>query len=238
VGPEVGNGARSGRHARAAAVVLLASAVALVGCERRAVEKGADSSAPSTAVASSVGASVGITNGAADASESANVVDSIFPMEVMLERFRAGLTEPKTLAHGVPTRDALIAELVRALEANDTASFERIAVDQAEFAWLFFPTNAMAKPPYELPPALAWFRLQEGNRKGVFRALRDLGGHDLGLAKYDCPAAPQVEGRNRIWAGCTLTIARGADAPVTLRLFESILERDGRFAFLSYANDL
>ena len=96
----------------------------------------------------------------------------------------------------------------------------------------------IARPPYELPPALAWFQLQEGNRKGVFRALRELGGHALELHGYRCPPdAPRVEGENRIWAGCTLEISREPGERMTLRLFDSILERNGRFAFLSFAND-
>lgn len=168
---------------------------------------------------------------------SPGAVDSVFPMPVMLERFRKGLAEPTRLEHGAASRDALVGNVVAALQASDTARFEALAVDVAEFAWLYFPTTSIAKPPYELPPALAWFRLQEGNRKGVFRALRELGGRRLELKGYRCAEEPSVEGANRIWGGCTLTLERDGAAPVALRLFDSILERDGRFAILSYAND-
>ena len=166
----------------------------------------------------------------------AGVVDSVFPMEVMIARFREGLDEPAGLEHGTTTRDALVERLVAALQASDTAAFETVAVDRAEFAWLYFPTSPVAQPPYELPPGLAWFRMQEGNRKGVFRALREFGGRTLDLHGYQCPAEPQVEGANRVWVGCVVQIAREGET-VSLRLFESILERDGRFAVLSYAND-
>ena len=169
------------------------------------------------------------------AAPSAGAVDSVLPMEVMLTRFRDGLTEPAGLEHGAPTRDALVDRIVGALAAADTAAFAAIAVDRAEFAWLYFPTSPVAKPPFELPPGLAWFRVQEGNRKGVFRALREFGGRALELRGYRCDE-PRAEGENRIWAGCTVQLSRSGEL-VSIRLFESILERDGRFAVLSYAND-
>jgi hypothetical protein len=165
------------------------------------------------------------------------VVDSIFPMEVMLARLRAELPEPARLEHGAHTRDALVDRIVTALQAHDTAALEAVAVDRAEFAWLYFPTSPTSRPPYELPPALAWFRIQEGNRKGLLRALRDLGGAPLDLLEYECPTEPRIEGANRIWVGCTVRLARAQGEPVSMRLFESILERDGRFAVLSFAND-
>jgi hypothetical protein len=164
------------------------------------------------------------------------VVDTVLPMDVMLARFRAGLSDPTRLEHGAETRDALVARIVSALQASDSAAFEAIAVDRAEFAWLYFPTAPIARPPYEVPPGLAWFRIQEGNRKGVFRALREFGGLRLELLGYRCDSDPRVEGDNRIWVGCTLDLAREGEK-LSIRLFESILERDRRFAVLSFAND-
>ena len=97
--------------------------------------------------------------------------------------------------------------------------------------------NVLAKPPYELPPALAWFQLQETNRKGALRALRELGGHELDYRGYTCGPEPSVEADNRVWTGCLVTVGRDGDAPIPLKLFGAILERDGRFAVLSYDND-
>jgi len=99
----------------------------------------------------------------------AGVVDSVLPMDVMLDRFRAGVAEPDGLAGGADSRDELVLQVVRALEAADTLAFERLGVSLAEWAWLYFPNSVQARPPYELPPALAWFQLQEGNRQGVLR---------------------------------------------------------------------
>ena len=164
------------------------------------------------------------------------VVDSVVPIPEALDRFRADVEKPAGL-HGPASLDTLLREMIAALRQSDTLAFERLAVNRAEWAWLYYPTTAISKPPYELPPALAWFQLREANRKGVFRALREFGGRTLQFEGYACPAEATTEGENRIWSGCTVTLGRDGEAPVTLRLFSAILERDGHFAFLSYAND-
>ena len=166
-----------------------------------------------------------------------HVVDSVIPMDVALARFRTGMEEPVALRGNVTSRDTLVARLMQALQVSDTLAFERLAVNRAEWAWLYYPTNVQSKPPYELPPALAWFQLQETNRKGVLRALRELGGHDIDLRGYGCNDEPTVEGENRIWAGCRVTLSRDGAEPVTIKLFGAILERGGVFEVLSYDND-
>jgi len=165
------------------------------------------------------------------------VVDSVFPMDVMLDRFRKGLTEPSGLRGLATSQDDLVQRLIAALTASDTSAFEPMTLDRAEFAWLYYPTTASAKPPYELPPALAWFQLQEKNRKGAFRVLRELGSHRLGLKGYRCDPKPTIEGENRIWSGCLVTLSRDGERPVALKLFGAIIERGGRFEILSFDND-
>ena len=166
-----------------------------------------------------------------------NVIDSVLPMPVMLQRFRQDLPEVTELHGKLTDRDTLVRRVVAALETNDTLAFERVAVNRAEWAWLYFPTDVLARPPYELPPGLAWFQLQEENRKGVLRALRTFGGHQLDYQGYRCATAPTVEGENRVWTGCSVALGVDGAAPADLRLFSAILEREGRFLVLSYAND-
>jgi hypothetical protein len=153
--------------------------------------------------------------------------------EAQLQRFRADLPEsPAALASGAESRDSLIQRYVRALEQRDTLTLEALSLTRTEFAYLYYPSSKMSSPPYELPAALMWARLQASNRKGALRALDAYGGRLLGFTGYHCPE-PSTEGENRIWAGCLLRTTGGE-----LRLFGSILERGGRYAFISLANDL
>jgi hypothetical protein len=166
-----------------------------------------------------------------------HVVDSVIPMDEAMRRFRMDLPEPEGLRGESHDRDALIDRVIRALQESDTLEFERLAVNRAEWAWLYYPNDTLSKPPYELPPNLAWFQLQETNRKGVFRALRELGGHHIDMKGYTCDDEPKVEGENRVWTGCRVTISRDGGDPVTIGLFGAILERGGVFEILSYDND-
>lgn len=167
-------------------------------------------------------------------------IDSVFPIEEEIRRFRADLPEaPAALGTGASTsRDSLVARFVTAVEALDTAAVRDMVVSRAEFAYLYYPFTRFAKPPYELSPALVWFQIQQNSEKGIGRAFRTYGGRALGFAGYRCPEPPAIEEANRLWEGCALRL-RGPDGSESeTRLFGTILERDGRFKFLSYANDL
>lgn len=168
------------------------------------------------------------------------VVDSILPMEEEIRRFQAALPDTaRELAGGAASRDALVRRFVTALERGDTAAFAPMAVTRAEFGYLYFPESRFSRPPYRTKPGLLWGRLQDGSSRGINRAFVRLGGRPLGFQRTDCPADPVVEGANRLWEGCTVTLhAAGADSTRTLRLFGSLLERGGTWKFLGYSNDL
>lgn len=178
------------------------------------------------------------TKASADtAHAAAGVIDSALPMKVLLDRFRHDVPTVEALRAGAASRDELVRRVVGAMAHNDTATIARLTVNRAEYAWLYFPTTKVAQPPYEVPPALAWFQVQEKNRRGALRAVRELGGHRVILRGYHCDENPTVEAENRLWTGCAVAISRDGAAPVELRLFGAVLERGGRFAVLSYQND-
>jgi hypothetical protein len=167
------------------------------------------------------------------------VVDSIFPIEEEIRRFRATLAEhPQALDETAPSREALVARFVAALEATDTAELRRMALTRAEFAYLYYPTTQFAQPPYELNPALVWYRLESYSSRGLVRALDRFGGRPLRVTGHACDAAPLVQGGNRVWHGCVLHARDAADRQVSLSLLGPVLEREGRFKLLSYANGL
>jgi hypothetical protein len=170
---------------------------------------------------------------------SRGVVDSIFPVEEEIRRFRAVLgPEPERLGGGASSRDALVARFAAAVEEADTAAFRDMLLTRDEFGWFYYPTSRFAVPPYRHPPALVWFELENGSSHGLGRVLDRLAGRPLGMTGYSCPSAPLVEGRNEIWEGCVVRLQGGEGGPGDAILFGSILERDGVYKFLSYTNGL
>jgi hypothetical protein len=166
-------------------------------------------------------------------------VDSYVPPEEALRRFRRGIANaPTRLSGGAPTRDSLVRLLVHAIARRDTALVNRVVLTRAEFAYLYYPTAPLARPPYELDPQMMWLQLVSQSEKGIVRAFDRLGGTAARYAGHACADAER-QGDNRVWSGCTVTLARAGGGDTTRqRLFGSIVERGGRFKFVSYANDM
>ncbi|HSE53529.1 MAG TPA: hypothetical protein VLB00_15170 [Gemmatimonadales bacterium] len=165
-------------------------------------------------------------------------IDSILPMPEYLRRFRAGLTEPDGFQGGAGSRDALARQFLAAVSARDTGAFAAMMISRAEFAWLVFPHHIYATPPYELDPAIFWMQLTAGSAKGLGRTLERLGGKPLAYRALDCRRDTlQIRsGAIRVWSSCGVRYREG-DNLLTRRLFGSIIEREGRFKLLSFAND-
>jgi hypothetical protein len=165
-------------------------------------------------------------------------VDSVVPRAIALERFRTGLDTIDALAGGSPSRDALVRRFVVALERRDTTDLRTMQLTRGEFAWLYYPTNAQGLPPYDLSPDLMWFMLTENSRKGLAHALEERGGRRLGFVGYACDPQPSREGANTVYGPCVIRRAQARGQTTEERLFGLIIEREGRFKFVSYANRL
>lgn len=167
------------------------------------------------------------------------VVDSILPVAEALARFRAEAgPRTDTLRGAAPSRDALVARWSAAVAASDTAALNALLLDRAEFAWLYYPGSRMSLPPYEAPPGLLWGQLLASSEEGATQLLRRFGGRPFRAAALRCPAPPVAEGDNRLHERCEVRVTAAGAPAGFVRLFGTILERDGRFKFLGYANPL
>ena len=168
----------------------------------------------------------------------AGVVDSIRPIAEEIRRFQAELgPEPERL-EGLPSRDALVARFVEAVEAADTAALTSLPLDAAEFGYLYYPHTRFTAPPYELAPSLLWFQIQNEQSRGTTRLLRRFAGSPIGYLGYRCEAEPRQEGPNRVWDECVVLLRGEIEDTVALRLFGTVLERGGAYRLVSLANDL
>ena len=166
----------------------------------------------------------------------ARVVDSIFPVDEEIRRFKATVRErPAALRGGARTRDELVHRFVRAVERRDRRILATLVLDRAEFAYLYFPTTRYTRPPYRQKPGLVWFQMTAMTDRGINRLLKRDGGKPLGVTGYRC-AEPTLEGNNVIFTDCLVEVMRGG-VTAQRKFFGSILERDGMFKFLTYSSD-
>jgi hypothetical protein len=175
---------------------------------------------------------------AAASASAVSHVDSIFPIEEEVRRFRAALPDSATTLTGAATSlDELVARFIATLETRDTASLRRMALTAAEFAYLYYPHTQFTAHPYEMSPQLVWFQLENYGSKGLNRALDRFGGRSLAVSGYDCESAV-MQGPNRLSGGCVLHVMEESGSARSVSLFGIILERDGLFKFISYGNSL
>lgn len=167
-------------------------------------------------------------------------VDSIFPIEEDIRRFRATLDEePTSLRGGAESRERLVKRFVEALERKDTFALAELVLTRPEFGVLYYPHTKYVAEPYRLSPGLLWFLIQNQSSRGITRALQRYGGRPLRYLGHRCdPEEPEAQGPNRVWTGCVVIRAGPDGEPLEERLFGSILERQGRFKFVSFANSL
>ena len=166
------------------------------------------------------------------------IVDSILPVEEEIRRFRAavGGGAVTQLVDASTSRDELVARLADAIAANDAVTLQRTVVTAREFIDLVYPESPNTKPPYRQAPGLVWTLITEPSNSGRRRLLANLGGKPLAVTSVSCRQPPETQGRNHLWNGCTVRYTSGGDAPRDGRLFGAIIERDGRFKFMSLSN--
>src|SRR5262249_9507857 len=110
------------------------------------------------------------------------------------------------------------------------------SISPREFADLLYPTSPNARPPYRLSPGFVWTRISGLSRSGLTRALQRRGGRGLRYAGHSCRSKPDVQGENRLWVECVVTLIGAAADTTHQRLFGPILERNGQFKFVSFVN--
>lgn len=174
----------------------------------------------------------------AEAPPSTRVVDSIFPIEEEIRRFREGLPEVTALTGGAPSRHALVERFVEVVESGDLQPLTDLMLTRSEFGYLYYPHTIYTAPPYELPPSLLWFQMENLSSRGLTRLSQRLAGNPLHVTGYTCDEPPLVQEENTIWDECRLSMAPPDAEPYDIRLFGSIVERNGVFKFVSYSSEL
>ena len=165
-------------------------------------------------------------------------VDSILPIAEHLRRFRLTVAERvDTLRCASRSIDALVERWATAVASSDTAALNSMVIDRAEFAWLYYPGSQLSEPPYEAPPELLWAQFLGNSDEGARRLLRRFGGRPIAVRAVSCPSV-KSEGQNRLHEGCLVRLETDGSAGEPLRLFGTIMERDGRFKFVGYTNAL
>ena len=212
----------------------------VAGCDRNWQRRCSSKSHGSTVRADSVRAD-SIARARQDSINRASpgyVIDSVLPVEEELRRFRAavGGAEVTELQHASPSRTALVRRFVRDLAARDSVDLMQAVISPREFADLIYPSSPNTHPPYRQSPGFVWMQIGGQSSSGLKRVLQRRGAAGAHLPRPHVLAKPDVQGANRLWTQCVVRLVSPAGDTTTQRLFGTIVERGGRFKFVSYAN--
>lgn len=164
------------------------------------------------------------------------VVDSIFPMEEMVRRFQAESGDAvSALSGGERSMDALLRRYWALLVDGDTLAMTPLVASQREFAYVYFPDSRELTDG--VPPAISWLMLSSNSGRGLTRALREAGLSEAEPRGTVCQPLELAGGRSRIIGPCAVIRTRGGQRD-TLWFVKHVIERDGIFKLMSFANDL
>ncbi len=168
----------------------------------------------------------------------AYVVDSVLPVDEEMRLFRnaIGGVPATQLENASASREELIRRFVRDLAARDSSDLRSTAISAREFIDLVYPSSPNTHPPYRQSPGFVWMQINGQGSSGLTRALQRRGGQRFSYAGHWCGPQPDVQGRNKLWLRCTVQLVSPSGDTTTQRLFGTIIERDGRFKFVSFAN--
>ncbi len=166
------------------------------------------------------------------------VVDSILPLDEEIRRFESkiGGTPASSLAHASASREALVRRIVADVARGDSIDLATAAVTPREFIDLVYPSSPYTHPPYRESPAIVWMQIANPSNSGFVRLMRRLGGQSWRYESHTCDAKPERQGVNTLWLGCTIRVVNPQHETTTQRWFGTIIERDGRFKVVSFAN--
>ena len=120
----------------------------------------------------------------------------------------------------------------------EPAPWSRLPFDIDEVA-VVPPCPGIGFPPdADIDPAPARHFVEAMRASAYDLALQLYGGRPMSLIEYDCGTEASHEGENIVYGPCTVRLRTQDRDTLAVRLFNQILERDGRFKFLSYGNRL
>jgi hypothetical protein len=141
------------------------------------------------------------------------------------------------LPHARLSADVLAEDVLRALENRDAARLRELALSEAEFRDVIWPELPAARPERNLTADYVWREQRAKSEAGLHSVLGQYGGKPLKLVRLEV-RGETMQHRTFIVRRDTAVVVRGVgDAEQPLRLFGSIVERDGGFKIFSYNVD-
>ena len=136
-----------------------------------------------------------------------------------------------------PSADTLAAEVLAALERRDVVRLQQLALNEDEFRDVVWPELPAARPERNLTADYVWRDLRSKSRVGLQALIAEYGGQPLQLVRVEY-RGETTQYRTFLVRRDAIVVARDDDGrEQRLRLFGSVLQREGGFKIFSYNVD-
>jgi hypothetical protein len=150
----------------------------------------------------------------------------------------AGCGSPATpLAHSSASTDELARAVVDAVERRDREALQVLALNEREFREHVWPELPAARPERNLPFSFVWGDLNQKSESGLAQMLERHGGRRYTIAEVRLRGETTRYPTYLVHRDGELTVMDERGAQQHLRLFGSVLEKNGRFKVFSYVVD-
>ncbi|MGH9202515.1 MAG: hypothetical protein ACRD2A_14925, partial [Vicinamibacterales bacterium] len=86
-------------------------------------------------------------------------------------------------------------------------------------------------------PIVIWTQLSSESSRGLARLLERVAGDSARISDLECDVAAERQGANTYWRNCSVLARAPRVGARRMQLFGSIIVRDGRAKFVSFATD-
>jgi len=123
------------------------------------------------------------------------------------------------------------------MAARNADALLDLAVDEHEFRQVVWPELPASRPVTGLPVEYAWGRLRLTSRSRLSMTLAEHGGHHYELVAVKFRGETTRHQTFSVHRQTELVVRDASGATQTVRLFGSLLERDGQWKIFSYVVD-
>jgi hypothetical protein len=141
------------------------------------------------------------------------------------------------LANTFGTPHALADAVLDGFARRDETTLRGLALSAAEFREHVWPELPAARPERNLPPDYVWGDLQQKSDASLRSLLAQHGGRRLTLESVSFAGETTGHQTYTVARKATLRVRDGQGTSSTIRLFGSVLQKDGRAKVFSYIVD-
>lgn len=162
---------------------------------------------------------------------------SLTPAIALVAALAAGCSHPPALAHTFSSEHALADRVLGALAARDIAALQALPLSEREFREAVWPELPSSRPEMNVPVDYAWQTLAQNSLRHLHETMRAHGGRRYRLVDVRFDGDTTRYGAFTVRRRSRVIVRDEHGEERQLRLFGSVLERDGRFKLFSYVAD-